>query len=63
MHITSKLRLCSIAKVGLLLLGPALSSLRMRSTPGCSHKSTCVYIYKHIKGLYWVMKGPHVTRF
>ncbi len=34
---TSKIRLCNIAKVGLLLVGHALSSLRMRKTPGCSY--------------------------
>ncbi len=65
-----------------------LASLKMRSTPGCSHNhkrnmleincstlqfwghsdnhmiTTCT-LYKHIKlvrsGLYWVIKGPHVT--
>ena len=36
---TSKIPLCNIAKswLQLLLVGPALYFLRMRSTPGCSH--------------------------
>ena len=78
--------------MGLLFVGPALSSLRIRSKPGCSHNYTrnmleincstlqfCAHSFnvkkvhasilycKHTKlvrrGLYWVIKGPHVMRF